>query len=111
MAARVRVRHVLLYVLAAGLGVAGATVVRAPASFAAWLVSSGSGGRVAIEGASGSFWAGQGDLVVRTAEGAVRVPNLSWRISAGRIWLGEVAAAVPRRIVAIFPCTSTDWEP
>jgi hypothetical protein len=94
MAAGARLRHLSMYVLAGGLGIAGATVARAPASLVAWLVSSGSGGRVAIESPSGSFWAGQGDLVVQTAEGPVRVPNLSWTISAGRMWLGELAATL-----------------
>lgn len=94
MTARFRIGRVLLYVLVAGLSVVVASVVYAPASLAAWLVSSGTGGRIVIDQASGSFWAGEGDLLVHTGSGALRIPNFSWTILANRIWRGELAAAI-----------------
>ena len=87
-------RPILIYAAAAIFGVGGASVAYAPASIAAWLVAKSSGGTVTIAQPSGTLWAGSGDVIVQSAQGIVRVPHFSWTLMPGRLWRGELAAAV-----------------
>jgi len=89
-----RARGVLLYGVAAVVGITGATLIYAPAGIAAWMVGKASNGSVAIVEPYGTFWRGGGDLVVQGARGPLRVPGFSWAVQPGRLWRGELAAAV-----------------
>jgi general secretion pathway protein N len=89
-----KARQVLLYGIAAVVGVAGASAIYAPASVAAWLVARGTSEEVTIGEPTGTLWTGAGNVLVRSPQGALSIPGFSWDIELGYLWRGEIAARV-----------------
>jgi len=87
-------RRFLMYAAAATVGIAGATLVYAPASLAAWLVAHSTNGSVTIDQPSGTVWSGSGDLLIRIGRGTLQVPNLSWSVRPASLLIGDLAASV-----------------
>lgn len=85
--ARLRWWHAALFV-AAFLVTLFATL---PARWAVAAVAHATGGHVRVVGASGSPWAGRGDLVLRVEGNEVVLHGASWHWLPARIFAGELA--------------------
>ncbi len=85
---------------------AATLVAASPARWAAAAVERASDGRVRIAAATGTAWAGRGDVVVRTSVGEVTLQGAAWRWLPARVLAGELAFEVradvagPRMVVA-----------
>ena len=89
-AARLRWWHVALFVAAFAVTVVAAI----PARWAAAALAHATDGQLSVVAASGSPWAGRGDLVLRVEGGEVLLSGASWRWLPGRILAGELALKV-----------------
>jgi hypothetical protein len=88
--ARLRWWHAALFVAAFAITVFAAL----PARWAAAAVAHATDGHVRVVAASGSPWAGRGDLVLRVDRGEVVLKGASWRWLPARIFAGELALKV-----------------
>ncbi len=88
--ARLRWWHAALFVAAFAITVVAALPARWAAAAAAYATD----GHVRVVAASGSPWAGRGDLVLRVDRGEVVLKGASWRWLPARIFAGELAFKV-----------------
>ncbi len=88
--ARLRWWHAALFVAAFAITVFAAL----PARWAAAAAAHATDGHVRVVAASGSAWAGRGDLVLRVDRGEVVLKGASWRWLPVRIFAGELAFKV-----------------
>lgn len=88
--ARLRWWHAALFAAAFAVSVFAAL----PARWAAAAVAHATDGQVRVVAASGSPWAGRGDLVLRIKGGDVLLQGAIWRWLPERIFAGELALKV-----------------
>jgi hypothetical protein len=85
-----RWRHAALF-----FAVFAVTVLAAlPARWAASALAHATDGHVRLVAASGSPWAGRGDLVLHVDRGELLLPGAAWRWLPARIFAGELALQV-----------------
>jgi general secretion pathway protein N len=87
---RLRWWHAALFVAAFAVTVFAAL----PARWAAAAVARATDGHVRVVAASGSPWAGRGDVVLRVDSGEVELKGASWRWLPARLFAGELALKV-----------------
>ena len=88
--ARLRLWHAALFVAAFAVTV----FVALPARWAAPAIAHATHGHVRVVAATGSSWAGQGDLVLRVEGDEIVFTGASWRWLPGRLFAGELALKV-----------------
>jgi hypothetical protein len=89
-AARLRWWHAALFIVAFAVTLL-ATI---PARWAGAAIAHATEGQLRVVAASGSPWAGRGDLVVRVDRGEILLTGAAWRWLPGRLLAGELALKV-----------------
>jgi general secretion pathway protein N len=69
-------------------------VATLPASFVAERIATGSQGRIAFDGTSGTAWNGTASLTTRLPNATIRVERLAWRWLPAQLATGRIAFAV-----------------
>ena len=69
-------------------------IVFLPASWIAWLAHRASQGTVVLASPDGTWWRGEGDLIVRGHAGSQSLGAVGWRVNPLPLFLGQLAVGV-----------------